>query len=93
MDRGDGSFQAGEKTLSKKELRVKMLKRKFERGVGGIADSAIATLMDQLQKGELKASAGDIVRFLQFRNESAGSPHGAVRLRWVDECQTPANEE
>lgn len=69
-----------------------MLTQKFEQGIGEIADEVIATLMDQLQKGELKASAGDLVRLMQFRSESTGSK-GPVTLRWIDECQTPSNEK
>jgi hypothetical protein len=56
-------------------------------------DQAIRTLARQLERGELKASAADLVRLLQFRSESTGSPHQAMTVRWVDECQKTASEE
>lgn len=57
-------------------------------------DQAIETLAGQLKKGELKASASDLVRLLQIRNESTDSPRrGPMIVRWVDECQTPGSEE
>lgn len=70
-----------------------MLEQKRPKGTEDCIDEAIETLVGQLKRGELKASAADLVRLLQYRREGTDSPKQAVTVRWVDECPTPASEE
>lgn len=69
-----------------------MLKRRAKRGAE-VLDKAIARLERQMESGELKGSMSDLVRLLQLRNELKGSEPHSMTVRWIDECQTPRNEE
>jgi hypothetical protein len=56
-------------------------------------DKIIRKIRDRLVSDEVKPSVADLIRLMDRRNEVVGVKPEPVEVRWIDEWQTPDDEE